>query len=285
MPLRISNGLANICTSILATSTINENNLITDAELDYDGEDELEQELNRIFKEIRIEIDQAETTGDRIHESTLTRAINKLNIICDECGDIIETVRYRIEQTAYGEATINATGGVAHHGDDDIETNETSYQCRNCNGTIERHGENYFIPDECLTELKEIARIILTKSETIGQIDGRIIERMITDETDRPFPIEMIREQTTNRTNPKNNEFPEGRQLQSDISAHGPAGPMMIPRNNGVIASYPEEFLWRPGANWICRHCSTQNEGESQKCRNQECKKGKFTPIVNKTIK
>lgn len=281
MPLRITNGLRNLCNEILTEAKVKGNTLmceIFDANID---EDDVEIEINEAIKEIKLDIAFAETNENRIDESILNKVLNRLILICPECGELGEEVRYKAEQYAYGRATAKITG--MNQGEtDDWETIEITYQCTNCESEISRTGEEYFIPKNSSDKLTELVQLIINRTdgnENQINIDAPFIRQNV-----RIFPFPEGFEQAIQERQ-ENKEFPEGRQLQADISAHGPAGPMMIPRNNGTIASYPEEFLWRPGATWICRHCDTQNEGESQKCRNQECKKGKFAPIVNKSIK
>ena len=284
----------------IQTSIIDDNEITTEL-------DEINDDYERItIERIRVQIERTKeetrrrmelndtiigntpfyvqgATTYHIIEAQLKKIFRNAIAMCDGCAQLMPSVNFSADVTESGTATMILTQGATDADVTDTSHNgNTNYFCPSCDEEIIEDTLTYYIPEEG----KEMIVAYLNEVLDYQGIDthGKPVEEPNNNDrnNNRPFGDTILNRIIQERTErPRTNEFPDGKQIQHDIGTHGPAGPSMHRNEKGTNKSFPENFIFRDnGKYWSCNHCEAQNNPQSRKCANNQCKKDKFEKIT-----
>lgn len=201
--------------------------------------------------------------------SDLEMIIEELAPVCESCMNEISSVYYSADVQELGRATIGISTGADNHEVDNTEaTGDYTYRCEECETQIDPYKLELKISEPAWHEIVRFGQ------EMIGTTNVALPNEQ--QDTRIPRITQIAQEVARQRANRQ--DFPEGRQLQRDINAHGPNGPQMkMGKKNKITYSEPTDYVLRETRSWYCDNCETENNGNRVKCT--QCSRGKFERI------
>jgi hypothetical protein len=93
-------------------------------------------------------------------EDTIYNILQGLMMICPHCDELLDSIDYAADVREYGSATIQVSG-VDDYNSSDTETNETTFNCPECNNDIDEERLFVFLPPEAMLLVNQFVQAAL----------------------------------------------------------------------------------------------------------------------------